>query len=81
MTWFKVRPDFATLARMRWVEGEKIMNLARFFKIPEGTLRGYLREIKQDQTLMSLGLENEELTAIYSSIRKENNGESNRINF
>lgn len=81
MTWFRVKPDLATLARMRWVEGENIMGLARFFKISEGTIRGYLRKIKQDQALVGLGLENEELTVIYSAIRQEEHGQSNRINF
>lgn len=56
------------------------MNLARFFKIPESTLRGYLCEIRKDKTLMGLGLEDEELNAIYSAIRQEEHGKSNRIN-
>ena len=79
MTWFKVKPDFATLARMRWVEGEGIMALSRFFKIAEGTIRGYLREIKKDHSFMKIGLRDEELSVVFLAISKEEHGKSNRI--
>ncbi len=80
MTWFKVKPDFATLARMHWVEGENLQNLARFFKLSEHTIRGYLREIRKDQTLVSLDLESNETAAIFTAIKREEHGQSHRIN-
>lgn len=79
VTWYKVKTDFAALARMRWVEGESTQNLARFFQIAEDTIKGYLRQIRQNKTLMGLGLEDGELKAIYQALKKEEHGKSNRI--
>ena len=44
----KAKTDFALLANKRWLGGESIKSLAKFFGLKEQTIKGYLWKLKNE---------------------------------
>ncbi len=68
---YKVKTDFALLARKRWIEGASIGELAQLFEVAEETVKGYLRQLKDQKKLKALGILDKEMPAIYKGIARE----------
>jgi DNA invertase Pin-like site-specific DNA recombinase len=68
---YKVKTDFALLARKRWIEGASIGELAQLFEVAEETVKGYLRQLKDQEKLKALGILDKEMSAIYKGMAKE----------
>ena len=43
LRYYKVKTNFALLAKKRWIEGECTTTLAKLFEVAEETIKGYLR--------------------------------------
>ena len=68
MRCYKVKTDFALLARKRWIEGASIGELAQLFEVAEETVKGYLRQLKDQKKLKALGILDKEMPAIYKGM-------------
>jgi hypothetical protein len=73
--YYKVKTDFALLAKKRWISGESITSLAKYFEVHEDTIKGYLRLLKDRKKLLSLGFSEGEIQILYEGINKERNNE------
>jgi predicted transcriptional regulator len=68
---YKVKTDFALLAKKRWVSGESVKALATYFEISETTIKRYLKESLERFKLGSLNLSERDKEAIEQGIGKE----------